>query len=256
MKVKYPAFQEWFKEVESANARAQDNPYGVVELGIQLRGASFGTAVQLETIALRLGGNNPEMKTPNSTSWYKIDARSARSGYFRTLYTDHKPEFKELLDTIKLRVEDKNKAADKILYALVKDHIPAAVIKRMEGVSIDDSASELMNMAIEDDGKVMFANLMEAIANTGIQAISIRRPFSLSFLDNEENWTIDIQENIIIIGPIYFYPPQAKANIDAPTKEKAIYLLYRDEIHTIVNNILDFIRKAKYENKEAVQHGQ
>jgi hypothetical protein len=243
----FPLYKDWLAEAEKLHTKAENNPYGNVELGIQLKGAQFGSAVPPEVLSIRLGdasGLRLSMGVGNG-DWQQ-------GSYFRTTYTNHKEEFVELLETAKLRVAEKNKLSDGILYAMVADQIPKAIIKRMEGENEQSDLLSLLRMAVQGELEILHSKMESAASSATLKLFDISKKIPISFLDNEEEWTVHCEKTIASRNASYIVQVGVftayGSNSFAMPEELKLYvqfILHKKEIFDQVTKMTDFLKQAK-----------
>jgi len=172
-------YKNWASAAEDLHEKIKECPFGGVEMSIELKGApSFGEDVltmkinKYDFIILKIGQNE-----------YEATKSSGRQIYF-----EHKPECEQLLAALTKKVNEKLSMTDTVLYAMVQDQIPKAIIMRMEGKEPINHL-DLMKMAIEEELRKMMEKFNKPSTDL-INTIQLRQVLETNFLGSKLECTI------------------------------------------------------------------
>ena len=124
-------FSEWLDKLNKQQARLND---------LALSEVSEVISVDNHTIAITLGKNKYDAE---------IDGRNSGARFLRSLYTNHKEEFDDMLDSITQGTQAVVEATEVILTAVSDKAIPNAVIARMKGEQTSGEPADLVESMVE-----------------------------------------------------------------------------------------------------------
>ena len=124
-------FSEWLDKLNKQQARLND---------LALSEVSEVISIDNHTIAITLGKGKYETE---------IDGRDSGARFLRSLYTNHKEEFDDMLESITHSTQAVVEATEVILTVVSDKAIPEAVIARMKGEQISGEPADLVESMVE-----------------------------------------------------------------------------------------------------------
>ena len=209
-------FSEWLDKLNKQQARLND---------LALSEVSEVISIDNSTIAITLGKHKYDTE---------IDGNSAAPRFLRSLYTNHKEEFDDMLESITFSTQAVVEATEAILTAVSDKAIPNAVIARMKGEQTSGEPADLVESMVEKKLTKLFEEIVKLAPYGGF----------LNFAVNlgdiaEKALRVDWEPLCIYWGKISI----RNTRIGIPDAEEAMYFLANYDL--IRERILRFIEQIK-----------
>ena len=176
--------------------------------------------------------------------WINIDTFNP---IIKILFKEHKVQMMELLNTLTTKISELEASTDKILGAIVADHIPKAILARMEGASDGYSYQDLLQDLTKEDMQSFLGKFNQVKIDNPIKNIELSKIVNVGLGEDSKDWEVsinlDAKTQRVDVGPFNcnYGSFWGISNI----KENLLFLLHRQELLAAVDRLLDYLAAGK-----------